>query len=314
MDNASAKVPLDCFLQGDCRVLLKQVDSDYFSACITDPPYNYEFIGHQWDAGELERRIDRVQNSSTLVKNIPYGSGLAGGVRNKRWYDRVRENIVDYRHWCTEWGKELFRTLRPGAFALVFNSTRTVAHVQVALEESGFYARDIFVYRRHSGIPKGLNAAKKLEKLGDADWESWQGWHSCLRNEWEAICVVQKPLVDNYLTTIRDYKVGLLNAEMNGKGFLSNIIEGFRKEAGDELEGHCTVKPLSLMKHLVRLTIPNNDKHIIVDPFSGSGTTCIAARELGHHFVGMDINSEYLKIACDRLANLENSPKSLFSV
>jgi site-specific DNA-methyltransferase (adenine-specific) len=36
----------------------------------------------------------------------------------------------------------------------VFNSTRTMAHVQVAFKRAGFYTRDCIVYRRHSGIPR----------------------------------------------------------------------------------------------------------------------------------------------------------------
>ena len=313
MSTTILTTPFDCIQHGDCRELLRTISNDYFSGCITDPPYNYEFVGRNWDTEEIDRRINRIQDSKTLVKNIPYGSGLAGGIRNKRWYQRIRGNIVDYQAWCAEWGREVFRTLRPGAFVLVFNSTRTVAHVQVALEDAGFYARDILVYRRNAGIPKGLNAARKLQALEDKNWEAWEGWHSCLRNEWEAICVLQKPLVDNYITTIRQHKVGLLNAEMTGTGFLSNVLEGFRKVESDYVDGHCTVKPLALMKHLVKLTIPNNDEHIILDPFAGTGTTCLAAAELGHHFVGMEINASYVSIAEDRLRQAATGHQSLFS-
>ena len=78
---------------GDCIEELKSVPDNSIDSCITDPPYNYEFIGHDWNEEEIERRTSRIQNSNTLVKNIPYGSGLAGGVRNKRWYERNRENI-----------------------------------------------------------------------------------------------------------------------------------------------------------------------------------------------------------------------------
>lgn len=294
--------PVDCMVQGDCRDVLTQIPSDYFSACITDPPYNYEFIGRNWDAQEIDRRLERVQNSTTLVKNIPYGSGLAGGVRNQRWYNRIRQNILEYQSWCLTWAKQVFRTLRPGGFVLVFNSTRTVAHVQVALEEVGFYARDILVYRRRSGIPKGLNASKKLRAMGDEKWSDWEGWHSCLRNEWEAISLMQKPLIDNYVTTIRHSKVGLLHTEMEGDGFLSNIIDRFRKTEEDSFEGHCTIKPLELIKHLIRLTVPKNDKHVVLDPFAGTGTTCVAARELGHHYFGIETNGDYVAIAIDRLA------------
>lgn len=316
MSTQPAQRPVDSLLHGDCRQVLSQIESDYFSACITDPPYNYEFVGRAWDRDEIERRVNRVQNSKTLVKNLPYGSGLAGGVRNARWYQRVRENILEYQEWCLAWGQEVFRTLRPGAFLLAFNSTRTVAHVQVALEEAGFYARDILVYRRNAGIPKGLNAAKKLESLGDDDSQTWGGWHSCLRNEWEAICLLQKPLVDNYITTIRKHKVGLLHAEMKESGFLSNIIENIRRSPADEIEGHCTVKPLELMTHLIRLTVPQTDRHVVLDPFAGTGTTCLAAKELGHQYVGIEIDNEYLKIAESRLAHsleVAGQQKSLFT-
>lgn len=302
--------PVDKIVVGDCRDELKQIDSDYFSACITDPPYNYEFIGRDWDTSEIERRVERVQQSKTLVKNIPYGSGLAGGVRNARWYQRSQENIIDYQKWCVEWATEVYRVVRPGAFTLVFNSTRTIAHVQVALEQAGFYARDMLVYRRHAGIPKGLNAARKLESMGDPDFASWEGWHSCLRNEWEAICVVQKPLTGNYIQTMQKHKVGLMHTEMDGNGFLSNIIENIKRIPEDKIEGHCTVKPIELMKFLVALVIPKNDKHVVLDPFAGTGTTCVAAQRLGHHFVGIEVNKTYAEIANTRTSTVaEAHPK-----
>jgi site-specific DNA-methyltransferase (adenine-specific) len=304
-ERAPEKALTNCIINGDCREVLADFPDDYFSACITDPPYNYEFIGHKWNEDEIDRRIERIQNSSTLVKNIPYGSGLAGGVRNKRWYERVRNNIVDYQRWCQSWAEPLFRTMRPGAYLLVFNSTRTIAHVQVAMEDAGFYARDILVYRRNSGIPKGLNFAKKLQRLGQSDWELWEGWHSCLRTEWEAICLLQKPLIDNYIETVKATGVGLLHAQTPGSSsFLSNIIEGFsnKKDCDDESSKvHCTVKPLELIRFLIELVLPKSPGHIVLDPFAGSGTTCLAAKQLGHNYVGIEISKKYCEHSESRL-------------
>jgi site-specific DNA-methyltransferase (adenine-specific) len=297
------KKPKDIFLLGDCRDILADVASNYFSACVTDPPYNYEFIGRQWDSTEINRRLNNVRQSKTLVKNIPYGSGLAGGVRNDRWYAKVRQNILDYEEWCSGWGAEVFRTLRPGAFALVFNSTRTVAHVQSGLEKVGFYARDILVYRRHAGIPKGLNASKKLKAQGDEEHLHWQGWHSCLRNEWEAVCVLQKPLVKNYVSTLNEYGVGLFRAEGRESGFQSNIIEGIKRRKEDNIESHCTVKPIELMERLVELVVPSSKSHVVLDPFAGTGTTCVAARNLGNSYVGIEIDKSYGETALTRLAS-----------
>lgn len=297
-------------IEGDCRDVLKSLGDATVAACITDPPYNYEFIGHKWNDDEITRRVDRVKNSTTLVKNIPYGSGLAGGVRNARWYERVRSNILEYENWCVEWGTELLRVCKPGAYVAVFNSTRTLAHVQVALERAGFYARDCIVYRRHSGIPKGLNAAAKLEKLGEANAEDWEGWHSCLRSEWEAIVLVQKPLEGNYLDTVRKYGVGLMNTRRDDGGFQSNILEGIQRTSADAVEGHATVKPLQLMERLVRLLVPVSATNIVLDPFAGSGTTLLAARSVGVPFLGIEINPEYVKIARGRLSNVARTTSS----
>ncbi len=296
----------NALINGDCIRVMKQLPSECIAGCITDPPYNYEFIGKNWNKEEIQRRKERVNgDSSTLVKNIPYGSGLAGGVRNARWYQKNRINILEYQDWCETWGAELFRIAKPGALILVFNSTRTIAHVQVALEKCGFYARDIIVWRRPSGIPKGLNVEKKLSKMGHASPEMWGGWHSCLRNEWEAICVVQKPLKNNYIETLNKYGVGLLKTKTESNvGFQSNIIENIARDNLDEFNIHCTVKPLDLIKKLADMIMPKLDGNILIDPFLGSGTTAVACKEVGINYCGIEIDMDYLEIAKKRIAAL----------
>jgi len=297
-------------LFGDCRSILPTLPEESIACCITDPPYNYEFIGRKWDHAEITRRIERIQDSSTLVKNIPYGSGLAGGVRNKRWYERNRENIVEYQRWCVEWGQAVFRVCRPGAVVAVFSSTRTFAHIQVALEEAGFYARDCLVYRRHSGIPKGLNLKKKLEKIGRSDAEDWDGWHTCFRSEWEAIAILQKPLINNYIETTEKTGLGPFKTINKDGSFQSNILEGFSKGDDESFDAHCTVKPLALIRRLIELFVPKNPRNIVLDPFAGSGTTLVAARELGYSYVGIEIEESYIRLIKKRLADLETG--SLF--
>jgi site-specific DNA-methyltransferase (adenine-specific) len=289
-------------LHGDCREILASLNENSISCVITDPPYNYEFIGRNWDHDEIQRRMERIQESSTLVKNIPYGSGLAGGVRNERWYKRNRENVVQYIEWTKEWSNELMRVCKPGAIVAVFSSTRTLAHVQVALEEAGFYARDVLVYRRHSGIPKGLNIWKKLDKLGDSNAHEWNGWHTCLRNEWEAIVVVQKPLINNYLETIRETGLGPFKAILPDGSFQSNILEGFSKGPDEKIDEHCTIKPLSLIRRLLELFLPKGDEHVVLDPFAGTGTTLVAALELGYQAIGIEIEERYISVIQKRLS------------
>lgn len=292
---------LNRVLNGDCRDVLKELPENSISACITDPPYNYEFIGHKWDESEIQRRKNNVKDSKTLVKNIPYGSGLAGGVRNARWYKKNRDNILEYENWCFEWGTELFRVCKPGATILVFNSTRTVAHVQIALEKAGFYARDMLVYRRSSGIPKGINMKSKLEQKGFENPELLDGWHSCLRSEWEAVCVLQKPLINNYTETLLQYGTGLFYTKMTDGGFQSNIIENIKRDKNPDYNIHCTVKPLDLMKKLVEIFVPRSKGSIVIDPFAGSGTTLVAAKQAGIDYIGIEIEPTYIDIIERRL-------------
>lgn len=62
---------------------------------------------------------------------------------------------------------------------------------------------------------------------------------------------------------------------------------------------HPTVKPIALMKHLVQLVTPVDG--IVLDPFAGSGTTGVAAKELGYDFILMERDEEYIPIIEGRL-------------
>ncbi len=76
-----------------------------------------------------------------------------------------------------------------------------------------------------------------------------------------------------------------------------------KKERG-EGNTHPTVKPLALMKYLVKLVIPPTGG-IILDPFLGSGTTGIACKMNGVSFIGIEKDTEhgYYQIALNRITN-----------
>lgn len=71
-----------------------------------------------------------------------------------------------------------------------------------------------------------------------------------------------------------------------------------KRERGDG-NHHPTVKPIKLMEYLVRLITPPGGT--VLDPFMGSGTTGIAAKNLGFGFVGIERSEEYFEIAKRRI-------------
>src|SRR3990167_9281708 len=72
---------------------------------------------------------------------------------------------------------------------------------------------------------------------------------------------------------------------------------GFRKERSEE-RYHTTQKPLDIMRWCLQF-LP--EAQIILDPFAGSGTTLVAAKQEGKKFIGIEISEKYCKIARDRL-------------
>jgi len=70
---------------------------------------------------------------------------------------------------------------------------------------------------------------------------------------------------------------------------------------------HPTVKPVKLMEYLITLVTPPNG--IVLDPFIGSGTTGIAAVNLGFNYIGFELDETYYNIAIKRISNIMSQKK-----
>jgi len=66
-----------------------------------------------------------------------------------------------------------------------------------------------------------------------------------------------------------------------------------------EGNSHPTVKPIALMRYLCRLVTPPGG--VILDPFTGSGSTGVAAMREGFDFIGIELSPEYVAIARNRI-------------
>jgi site-specific DNA-methyltransferase (adenine-specific) len=84
----------------------------------------------------------------------------------------------------------------------------------------------------------------------------------------------------------------------HGLDKMIRLMHGGAVNADGGKRYHPTQKPVGLMKRIIEM-YPQTD--IILDPFLGSGTTAIAAKELGRKFIGIEISEEYCAIAAKRL-------------
>ena len=115
-------------------------------------------------------------------------------------------------------------------------------------------------------------------------------------------------------------KVSKAERNMGLDGFEDKVIEGrdvgqdersvaYKKRPTPTKNTHPTVKPVNLMSYLCKLITPPNG--IVLDPFMGSGSTGIAALLNDFRFVGMEMDSDYFKIAEARIDNFEDYRKFL---
>ena len=105
-----------------------------------------------------------------------------------------------------------------------------------------------------------------------------------------------EPVKDNSPANVRDHPEWDPSIGTNAHRLAQKIRE---KSDGPKGNNHPTVKPVDLMRYLIKLVTPPNSR--VLDPFCGSGSTGMAAVELGHEFVGIELDPRYCDIARRRI-------------
>jgi site-specific DNA-methyltransferase (adenine-specific) len=93
----------------------------------------------------------------------------------------------------------------------------------------------------------------------------------------------------------------------NGKGIFSEndgfrhpiTIQFFQQKWRRQDQLHPTQKPLALVEYLIKTY--TNEGDLVLDNCMGSGTTCLAAKNLNRQFIGIEKEEEYYNIAVKRL-------------
>lgn len=293
-------------LADDCTIALSRFDQDCFDAVITDIPYG---IGYEdWDV--LHNNTNSAYGGSSKSQLEKGGLYKRRGKPLNGWSDADRQRSKEYQEWCSLWASECLRILKPGASCIVFAGRRYASRCVVALEDLGFTFKDMLAWEKGRAPHRAQRLSSIYGRRGDESHaEEWAGWRVANpRPIFEPILWFQKPykiggtIADNVLK----YGVGAWNqasyehyCETNEKGQqFSNVIRIGSKK--DDMGLHPTQKPLNLMKFLVELVTPQNG--IVLDPFCGSGTTCLAAKQLGRRYIGIERDEEMADTASVRLS------------
>jgi site-specific DNA-methyltransferase (adenine-specific) len=289
-------------------VELEKLEDNSIDCVITDPPYFIDKLDNKWSSNEIKN-----DTKNSHIKHLPKGMK----------FDKMQvKNLYEY---YLELSRLLFRKMKPGAYFLSFSSPRLYHAIAMSCEIAGFEVRDMINWVYTQSMPKGMSVSHIIEKMDLTQEEKRQLIEEYkdfktpqIRSCFEPICVAMKPI--GKLTFIQNelqFKTGLLDfsqkvgiecdrvpaniitteeyCDAYDKNFL--VSKPGKNEKGEN-NTHITVKPVSLMEHLVQLF--SKKDALVVDPFLGSGTTALACKNTGRRCLGVELNREYYEICLQR--------------
>lgn len=185
--------------------VLKTLPENSIDTCITDPPYHLTSI---------VKRFGKENSAPAKFGTDGVFSRTSSGFLGQKWDG----GDIAFR---PETWYEVYRVLKPGAYLLVFGSTRTFHRMVCAVEDAGFIPVETIVWAHGQGFPKALNVSKAIDRrLGvDRDNEDtpeaqlFDGWRTALKPAIELITVAMKPLYKSYVDNALTYGVAGFNIE-----------------------------------------------------------------------------------------------------
>ena len=276
-------------VNADCIEHLKTIEDNYFDSVVTDPPYHLTSIAKRF-TNSTEAKYGKDGSFQRLTKGF-VGHEWDGG------------DIA----FTTDLWKEVYRTIKPGSVLLAFAATRNYHRMAVAIEDSGFEIFDMINWIYGSGFPKRKNLLKPAH---EPIVMARKGVNKDLNLD---ECRVGDEEIDtskNRRNTQAEqiFKGGWTGKEggeiVKGRWPANVIHDGLeeewakyfycpkasKKEKGDTK--HPTVKPLELMRYLVKLITPKDG--IVLDPFAGTGTTGEACTLEGRNYYLIEKTKEYI--------------------
>jgi site-specific DNA-methyltransferase (adenine-specific) len=219
----------------------------------------------------------------SLSKDREFGEGA---------YFQTRE---EWLAWCKQWLLESRRILKPSGNVFVYAIHHNSCFLQTYLYEMGLQYRRQIIWHYENGWSKYRNSpACHYEPIL---------WFAH-RND-STFHVIREP----YKSQERLRHVITKNGKVwkpHPDGRQAGDVWRFPTLAGrrfaDERTPHPTQKPLSVSRRLVKHF--SNPGDLVLVPFVGSGSECVAALECGRRFLGAEINAAYVEVARNRVTQL----------
>lgn len=272
--------PIDEILHGDCLNLLHEIPSDFVDLVYMDPPFFTQTTQSLKAKDNTEYRFqDKWPSMSAYL-------------------DFLRVRLIEMRRVMTD------------RATLFVHCDRNASHyIKVLLDEvfgyDRFLSEIIWTYKRWSNSKKNLlpthqtifmysKSAEYTFNILFQDYSETTNLDQILqkreRNEHGKAV---------YATDAQGDVI--LNGAKKGVPLSDTWDIPYLNPKARERTGYPTQKPLLLLERIIKIASHEGD--VVLDPFCGSGTTCVAAKLLNRQYIGMDISQEAVALSQSRLQN-----------
>jgi modification methylase len=187
--------------------------------------------------------------------------------------------FADYDSFSRAWLAEARRILKPNGTLWVIGSYHNIFRVGAALQDAGYWILNDIIWRKSNPMP------------------NFRGTR--FTNAHETLIWASRSEDSRYTFNYRAMKA--LNDDLQMRSdWLIPICAGGERMKEDGTKAHPTQKPEALLYRV--LLACTNPGDVVLDPFFGTGTTGAVARRLGRHWIGIERETRYVRVAEQRIA------------
>lgn len=267
-------------INGNCIDVLKDVESETVDLVYFDPPF-------------FTQKVHRLQSKKQRYEFSDSWDSLDD-------YLLVIENCLI----------ECKRILKDTG-SVFLHCDKTASHyIRVVLDKvfgiNNFQSEIIWTYKRWSNSKKGLlNSHQNIyfySKSKNFKFNQFYTNYSATTNVDQILQDRKKTCTGKSVYKTDENGEVVLGKEKKGVPLSDTWEIPYLNPKAKERVGYPTQKPVLLLKKIIELSTDEGD--LVIDPFCGSGTTCVAAKSLNRDFVGIDLSEEAVLLANDRLGKM----------
>ena len=297
---------LDICYNADCIEKMQSFEENSVDLGVADPPY-WKVVGEKWDY-QWKTEKDYVEWSLKWIKEVSRILRI-GGTFYCFGYFRTLALLVPH---LEDMGLELRQQIiiDKGMRAVSGRATKKYKIFPNVTESILFIIKDNkqfvkpFLKERQKALgltAKQINEALGVKSNGGGMWSIYTGKNVCEQFPTEELW--------NKLSSILDFEMPYNKVAQTFNPQLGYTDVWTDIDFYKEKHLHPTQKPLKLIRRLIEAS--SNEGDIVLDPFSGAGSTQLSSIQLKRHYIGIELDEGYYKIGLDRIKE-ENSNVNLF--